>query len=382
MWLKKLRAVLRPISRPSDLEPEIMNASTRLHIDDVRIREIKELVPPSHVLREFPATPQAAQTAYDARSGIHRILHGQDDRLLVVIGPCSIHDTEAAKDYARRLKAEADRLKDDLLVVMRVYFEKPRTTVGWKGLINDPMLDGSFRINDGIRIARELLWEINEMGLPCATEFLDMITPQYIADLISWGAIGARTTESQVHRELASGLSCPVGFKNGTDGNVKIAVDAIKAAAAPHHFLSVTKAGHSAIVSTGGNEDCHVILRGGKTTNYDAASVDAACKELAASSVAAKVMVDFSHANSSKKYERQIVVAQDVAGQMAAGEDRIVGVMVESHIKDGRQDLVPGKPLEYGKSITDACIGWEDSLGVLETLAAAVRQRRVARATD
>jgi len=382
MWLKKLRTLSCPISRPSDLEPEIMNASTRLHIDDVRIREIKELVPPSHVLREFPATPQAAQTAYDARSGIHRILHGQDDRLLVVIGPCSIHDTDAAKDYARRLKAEADRLSEDLLVVMRVYFEKPRTTVGWKGLINDPMLDGSFRINDGIRIARELLWEINEMGLPCATEFLDMITPQYIADLISWGAIGARTTESQVHRELASGLSCPVGFKNGTDGNVKIAVDAIKAAAAPHHFLSVTKAGHSAIVSTGGNEDCHVILRGGKTTNYDAASVDAACKELAASSVAAKVMVDFSHANSSKKYERQIVVAQDVADQMAAGEDRIIGVMVESHIKDGRQDLVPGKPLEYGKSITDACIGWEDSLGVLETLAAAVRQRRVARATE
>lgn len=358
-----------------------MNASTRLHIDDVRIREIKELVPPAHVLREFPATPQAAQTAYDARSGIHRLLHGQDDRLLVVIGPCSIHDTEAAKDYARKLKEQADRLRDDLLVVMRVYFEKPRTTVGWKGLINDPMLDGSFKINEGIRIARELLWEINEMGLPCATEFLDMITPQYIADLISWGAIGARTTESQVHRELASGLSSPVGFKNGTDGNVKIAVDAIKAAASPHHFLSVTKAGHSAIVSTGGNEDCHLILRGGKTTNYDAASVDAACKELAASSVAAKVMVDFSHANSSKRYERQIVVAQDVADQLSAGEDRIIGVMVESHLKDGRQDLVPGKPLEYGKSITDACIGWEDSLGVLDTLAAAVRQRRVARAT-
>ncbi len=359
-----------------------MNASTRLHIDDVRIREIKELIPPAHVLREFPATPQAAQTTYDARAGIHRILHGQDDRLLVIIGPCSIHDTEAAKEYARHLKSEAERLADDLLVVMRVYFEKPRTTVGWKGLINDPNLDGSFRINDGLRIARELLWQINEMGLPCATEFLDMITPQYIAEFISWGAIGARTTESQVHRELASGLSCPVGFKNGTDGNVRIAIDAIKAAASPHHFLSVTKAGHSAIVSTGGNEDCHVILRGGKQPNYDAECVEAACKELAGAGIAARLMIDFSHANSSKKYERQILVAQDVAAQLEAGDSRIMGVMVESHLKDGRQDLVPGKTLEYGKSITDACIGWEDSIGVLNTLAEAVRQRRVTRAAE
>ncbi len=359
-----------------------MNAPTRLHIDDVRIREIKELVPPTHVLREFPATPQAAQTTFAARAGIHRILRGQDDRLLVVVGPCSIHDTEAAKDYGRKLKAEAERLQDDLLVVMRVYFEKPRTTVGWKGLINDPNLDGSFRINDGLRIARELLWQINELGLPCATEFLDMITPQYIADLISWGAIGARTTESQVHRELASGLSCPVGFKNGTDGNVRIAIDAIKAAASPHHFLSVTKAGHSAIVSTGGNEDCHLILRGGKQPNFDAASVDAACKELSAAGVAAKLMVDFSHANSSKKYERQILVAQDIGSQLAAGDDRIVGVMVESHLNAGRQDLIPGRSLDYGKSITDACIGWDDSVGVLDTLAAAVRQRRVARAAE
>ncbi|WP_374480189.1 3-deoxy-7-phosphoheptulonate synthase AroG [Zoogloea sp.] len=357
-----------------------MHSASKAHIDDVRIKEIKELAPPAHVLREFPASPTAAETAYAARSAIHRILFGADDRLLVVIGPCSIHDTAAAMEYAHRLKAEAERLKNDLLVVMRVYFEKPRTTVGWKGLINDPQLDGSFRINDGLRIARKLLSDVNDLGLPAATEFLDMITPQYVADLIAWGAIGARTTESQVHRELASGLSCPVGFKNGTDGNIRIAVDAIKAAQSPHHFLSVTKAGHSAIVSTTGNEDCHLILRGGKGPNYDAASVDAACKELAASGVTGKLMVDFSHANSSKQHKRQVDVARDVAGQMAAGEDRIIGVMVESHLKEGRQDLKPGVELEYGKSITDACIGWEDSLTVLDVLAEAVRQRRVQRA--
>jgi len=357
-----------------------MHASSKVHIDDVRIKDIKELAPPIHMLREFPATPKAAETAFEARAAIHRILFGADDRLLVVIGPCSIHDTDAAMEYARRLKAEADRLKNDLLVVMRVYFEKPRTTVGWKGLINDPFMDNSFRINDGLRIARKLLWEVNELGLPAGTEFLDMITPQYIADLISWGAIGARTTESQVHRELASGLSCPVGFKNGTDGNIRIAVDAIKAAQSPHHFLSVTKAGHSAIVSTAGNEDCHLILRGGKGPNYDAASVDAACKELAASGVTGKLMVDFSHANSRKQHKLQVDVAKDVGGQLANGEDRIIGVMVESHLKEGRQDLKPGVELEYGKSITDACIGWEDSLEVLEILAESVRQRRVKRA--
>ncbi|SEF63674.1 3-deoxy-7-phosphoheptulonate synthase AroG [Thauera chlorobenzoica] len=359
-----------------------MPASMKIHIDDVRIQEIKELVPPVHVLREFPATPKAAAVAYEARQGIHRILYGADDRLLVVIGPCSIHDAAAAIDYANKLKVEADRLKDDLLVVMRVYFEKPRTTVGWKGLINDPYLDNSFRINEGVRLARKLLWEINELGLPAGTEFLDMITPQYIADLIAWGAIGARTTESQVHRELASGLSCPVGFKNGTDGNLRIAVDAIKAAQAPHHFLSVTKAGHSAIVSTRGNEDCHVILRGGKEPNYDAASVDVASKELAAASVCSKVMIDFSHANSRKQHRLQIEVAKDTAAQMAAGDERIMGVMVESHLKEGRQDLMPGKELEYGKSITDACIGWEDSVQVLDILAEAVRQRRVKRAAE
>ncbi|NMG44488.1 3-deoxy-7-phosphoheptulonate synthase AroG [Aromatoleum toluvorans] len=359
-----------------------MPASVKIHIDDVRIKEIKELVPPVHVLREFPATPKAAEVAFEARQAIHRILYGADDRLLVVIGPCSIHDIDAALEYGRKLKAEAARFKDELLVVMRVYFEKPRTTVGWKGLINDPYLDNSFRINEGVRLARKLLWEINELGLPAGTEFLDMITPQYIGDLISWGAIGARTTESQVHRELASGLSCPVGFKNGTDGNVRIAVDAIKAAQSPHHFLSVTKAGHSAIVSTLGNEDCHAILRGGKTPNYDAASVDAACTELAASGVPGKVMIDFSHANSRKQHRLQIDVARDVGAQMAAGEDRIVGVMVESHLKEGRQDLVPGKELEYGKSITDACIGWEDSVTVLEILAEAVRQRRISHGAE
>ena len=346
-------------------------------IDDVRIKEIKELNPPSHVLREFPATEKAAATSFEGRQAIHNVLHGADDRLVVVIGPCSIHDTDAALEYARRLKAERERLKADLEVVMRVYFEKPRTTVGWKGLINDPGLDNSYRINDGIRIGRKLLWEINEMGVPCGTEFLDMITPQYLADLISWGAIGARTTESQVHRELASGLSCPVGFKNGTDGNIRIAVDAIKSASSPHHFLSVTKAGHSAIVSTKGNEDCHVILRGGKEPNYDAASVDAACTELGKSGLAAKLMVDFSHANSRKQYKLQVDVAKDIAGQMAAGEDRIMGVMVESHLKEGRQDLTPDKALEYGQSITDACIGWEDTVTVLDLLAEGVRKRRL-----
>ena len=354
-------------------------ATTTMHnTDDLRIREIKELLPPAHVVREFPATERAALTVFEARSAIHRILHGADDRLLVVVGPCSIHDPAAAMDYARKLTEVKNRLSGDLLIVMRVYFEKPRTTVGWKGLINDPRLDGSFRINEGLRTARGLLLDIAELGLPTATEFLDMITPQYIADLISWGAIGARTTESQVHRELASGLSCPVGFKNGTDGNVRIAVDAIKAAAAPHHFLSVTKAGHSAIVSTNGNEDCHVILRGGKTINYDAASVDAAAADVATAGLAARLMIDFSHANSQKRYENQIAVGADVAAQLARGEERIIGAMVESHLKPGRQDLLPDRPLEYGVSITDGCIGWEESVALLDALAAGVRSRRAA----
>jgi 3-deoxy-7-phosphoheptulonate synthase len=345
--------------------------------DDLRIQELKELMPPSHLIREFACSEKAATTAAEARNALHRILHGQDDRLMVVIGPCSIHDPVAAMEYARRLVEERERHKGDLEIVMRVYFEKPRTTVGWKGLINDPYMDNSFRINDGLRMARELLLNINELGLPAGTEFLDVISPQYVADLISWGAIGARTTESQVHRELASGLSCPVGFKNGTDGNIKIAADAIKAASQPHHFLSVTKGGHSAIVSTAGNEDCHIILRGGKAPNYDAASVDEACKALAANGLSQKLMIDASHANSSKKPENQVPVCADIGEQIAGGEDRIIGVMVESHLVGGRQDLVPGKELTYGQSVTDGCIDWDSSVKVLDGLAAAVRQRRV-----
>jgi len=351
-------------------------------VDDVRIREIKELAPPSHLLREFPCAEKTEELAYRSRQAIHGILHGSDDRMLVIIGPCSIHDPKAGMEYAGRLLEMKKELERDLVVVMRVYFEKPRTTVGWKGLVNDPDLDGTYQINKGLRLARQLLMEINEIGLPAGLEFLDMITPQYYADLASWGAIGARTTESQVHRELASGLSCPVGFKNGTDGNVRIAVDALKAARAPHHFLSVTKAGHSAIVSTNGNEDCHIILRGGKHPNYDAASVDAAAKELAGAGLDQRLMIDCSHSNSQKMYQRQIDVAREVARQVATGDDRIFGVMVESHLKAGRQDLVPGKPLVYGQSITDACIGWEDSVPVLRNLAEAVRQRRLVKSGE
>ncbi|MFN9771165.1 MAG: 3-deoxy-7-phosphoheptulonate synthase AroG [Burkholderiales bacterium] len=352
--------------------------NTKHATDDVRIRAIKELSPPSHIVREFPLRDAPAERVYETRQSIHRILHGMDDRLLVVVGPCSIHDPKAALEYAKRLVVERERLKDRLEIVMRVYFEKPRTTVGWKGLINDPGLDGSFDINRGLRLARELLMEINELGLPAGTEVLDMITPQYVADLISWGAIGARTTESQVHRELASGLSCPVGFKNGTDGNVRIALDAIKAASQPHHFLSVTKGGHSAIVSTNGNEDCHLILRGGKAPNFDRASVDAACREAGAAALACRLMIDASHGNSQKKHENQVAVARDIADQLSDGESRVFGVMVESHLVAGRQDLVAGRPLAYGQSITDACIGWEDTIAVLDTLAEGVAERRVA----
>jgi 3-deoxy-7-phosphoheptulonate synthase len=351
-------------------------------VDDVRIREIKELSPPSHLLREFPCTEKTEELTYSTRQAIHRVLHGSDDRMLVVIGPCSIHDPKAALEYARRLVEMKKELEQDLVVVMRVYFEKPRTTVGWKGLVNDPDLDGSYQINKGLRLARQLLLDINGLGLPAGNEFLDMISPQYYADLVSWGAIGARTTESQVHRELASGLSCPVGFKNGTDGNVRIAVDALKAARVPHQFLSVTKSGHSAIVSTNGNEDCHIVLRGGKHPNYDAASVDAAAKELAAAGLEQRLMIDCSHANSQKMYQRQVDVAREVARQVATGEDRVFGIMVESHLKAGRQDLVPGKPLVYGQSITDACIGWEDSVPVLRNLAEAVRKKRLIKSEE
>jgi 3-deoxy-7-phosphoheptulonate synthase len=344
--------------------------------DDVRIAEIKELSPPAHLLREFPCTDSISEVVSATRSRLHAILSGEDDRLVVVIGPCSIHDPEAAVDYARRLRGERERLGADLEIVMRVYFEKPRTTVGWKGLVNDPNLDGTFRINEGLRVARELLVEINSLGLPAGCEFLDMITPQYIADLVSWGAIGARTTESQVHRELASGLSCPVGFKNGTDGNVRVAAEAVLAARQPHHFLSVTKGGHTAIVSTKGNDDCHIILRGGKEPNYDAASVAAACDELLRNRLAARLMIDASHGNSSKQHERQLAVADAVATQLESGEDRIVGVMVESNLVGGRQDLVPGRDLARGQSITDACLGWDESVRLLERLAEAVRGRR------
>ena len=345
--------------------------------DDARIRLMRELAPPAHLIREFPCSDAASRVVFEARQAIHRVLNGMEDRLVVVIGPCSIHDVKAAREYAQRLAEQRRRLQGDLEIVMRVYFEKPRTTVGWKGLISDPQLDGTYDINRGLRLARQLLLDIAEMGLPAGCEYLDMITPQYIADLVSWGAIGARTTESQVHRELASGLSCPVGFKNGTSGNVRIAVDAIKAAQQPHHFLSVTKGGHSAIVATNGNEDCHVILRGGQAPNCDAASVDAACQEIAKAGLAQRLMIDASHANSAKKPERQIAVCEDLARRVAQGEERVVGVMVESHLVAGRQDLVPGQPLTYGQSITDGCIGWEDSLRVLDALADGVRARRV-----
>jgi 3-deoxy-7-phosphoheptulonate synthase len=351
---------------------------THHKIDDVRIEQGDELLAPMQVMRELAATERSEETTFGSRKAVHDILRGADDRLLVVVGPCSIHDYAAAVDYARRLKGERERHKADLEVVMRVYFEKPRTTVGWKGFINDPHLDETFDMNEGLRLARKLLREINEVGVPCGTEFLDLISPQYIADLIAWGAIGARTTESQSHRQLASGLSCPVGFKNGTDGNVRIAVDAIKAANSRHYFISVTKSGHVAVFKTAGNEDCHVILRGGKAPNYDAGSIDAACKELAAAGLRQQLMVDFSHANSSKQYQKQVEVGADVAAQLAKGERRIAGVMIESHINPGRQDHVPGKPLDYGVSITDACLGWEDTTRLLGTLADGVRERRVA----
>ena len=344
--------------------------------DDLRIREIRELRSPQDVIREFPRTDAATRTVLSARHALHNILHGTDDRLAVVVGPCSIHDPVAAVDYAKKLAAVRERLSDRLEIVMRVYFEKPRTTVGWKGLINDPNLDGSFDIDNGLRLARSLLLDINNLGLPAGSEFLDMTTPQYFADLISWGAIGARTTESQVHRELASGLSCPVGFKNGTDGNVRIALDAVKSASQPHHFLAVTKDGKSGIAATSGKDDCHLILRGGKQTNYDAASVDAACAEAEKSGQPGVVMIDASHANSSKKPENQPLVCADIGAQVASGDNRIIGVMIESNLVAGRQDLVPGKELVYGQSVTDGCIGWESTIAVLEELAAAVETRR------
>ena len=349
--------------------------------DDERIKDITVLPPPEHLIRFFPirATPVEA-LVLGTRKRIQHIMVGKDDRLLVIIGPCSIHDPSAALEYARRLKEQRTKYADTLEIVMRVYFEKPRTTVGWKGLINDPYLDESFRIDEGLRIARQLLIEINRLGLPAGSEFLDVISPQYLADLIAWGAIGARTTESQVHRELASGISAPIGFKNGTDGNIKIATDAIQAAAGGHHFLSVHKNGQVAIVQTQGNPDCHVILRGGKAPNYDVQSVAAACQDLAKAHLPTSLMVDCSHANSSKQHEKQLEVARDIANQIAGGSRSVFGVMVESHLLPGAQKFTPGKDkanqLEYGKSITDACLGWDDSLESLEVLSAAVKARR------
>lgn len=344
--------------------------------DDLRITEIKPLPTPIEVMRTHPRTDAATRTVIAARHDVHNILTGQDDRLVVVVGPCSIHDPAAAMDYASRLVALRDEMGSDLEIIMRVYFEKPRTTVGWKGLINDPDLDGSFNITAGLHTARTLLLDINNLGLPAACEFLDMTTPQYLADLVAWAAIGARTTESQIHRELASGLSCPVGFKNGTDGNVKIALDAVLSASQPHHFMAVTKGGRSGIASTTGNEDCHIILRGGKITNYDADSVEATAQAALKAGVNPALMIDASHANSSKKPENQPLVLADIGEQLAAGDKRIIGVMVESNLVAGRQDLVEGRPLTYGQSITDGCIDWDTTVTALRGLAQAVRQRR------
>ncbi|MCD2163606.1 3-deoxy-7-phosphoheptulonate synthase [Comamonas koreensis] len=355
--------------------------------DDQRIKDITVLPPPEHLIRFFPINGTPVESLIsNTRQNIHNIMSGKDDRLLVIIGPCSIHDPQAALEYARRLKAVRKQYEGTLEIVMRVYFEKPRTTVGWKGLINDPYLDESYRIDEGLRIARQLLIEINRQGVPAGSEFLDMISPQYIGDLISWGAIGARTTESQVHRELASGISAPVGFKNGTDGNIRIATDAIQSASRPHHFLSVHKNGQVAIVHTKGNTNCHVILRGGKTPNYDAVHVAAACKDLEAAHLPATLMVDCSHANSSKQHEKQKEVARDIAQQIEGGSRSVFGVMIESHLQAGAQKFTPGKndpdSLEYGKSITDACLGWEDSLETLAELSEAVQARRVRANTE
>jgi 3-deoxy-7-phosphoheptulonate synthase len=344
--------------------------------DDLRIRRTNQLIAPEQLIGDIPVSVRAAETVAHAREAIHRILAGEDDRLLLVVGPCSIHDPAAAREYAGLLQSAAQRLSKDLFVVMRVYFEKPRTTVGWKGLINDPDLNNTFQINKGLHLARQLLLDLAELGLPAGTEYLDLISPQYYADLVSWGAIGARTTESQTHRELASGLSCPVGFKNATDGDVQVAVDAIRSASQPHHFLSVTKQGHSAIFQTAGNEDCHVILRGGKHPNYDMFSVDDASALLAKAGLPARIMIDASHANSRKIPARQIDVASDIATQVARGGQSIFGLMLESNLVEGRQDVVAGQALTYGKSITDPCISWEDTESLLQELATAARLRR------
>ncbi len=346
-----------------------------LQNDDVRINNIKELLPPVALIERFRATTNAVETVYKSRQAVHDIVNGKDNRLVVIIGPCSIHDPKAAIDYAKKLAKVREKYSDNLEIVMRVYFEKPRTTIGWKGLINDPSMDGSFKLNDGLRQGRKLLVKLNDLGVPTGTEYLDMISPQYIADLMSWGAIGARTTESQVHRELASGLSCPVGFKNGTNGNINIAIDAIRASESGHHFFSVTKYGHSAIVETTGNHDCHIILRGGKTPNFDAKSVRKVCDQLDESGLNNRIMIDFSHANSNKQFKNQLLVCEDVCGQIRQGNKTIFGVMVESNLVEGKQSLVNGKAEVYGQSITDGCIGWEDTEILLADLNAAVKAR-------
>lgn len=353
-------------------EPENMTANT----DDLRIRKTNELIAPEQLIADIGVSERAAQTVAEARRAIHNILSGEDDRLLAIVGPCSIHDPDAARDYATGLREQAAAIADDVFVVMRVYFEKPRTTVGWKGLINDPDLNDTFQINKGLHLARQLLVDLAEMGLPAGTEYLDLISPQYIADLVSWGAVGARTTESQTHRELASGLSCPVGFKNATDGDVQVAIDAMNSASKPHNFLSVTKQGHSAIFQTAGNEDCHIILRGGKQPNYDMFSVDDASSMLAKAGLPARIMIDASHANCRKIPARQIDVASDIATQLARGGDSIIGIMLESNLVEGRQDVVEGQPLTYGQSITDPCINWDDTQSLLQELSTAVRLRR------
>lgn len=357
-------------------KPAQLSTLDTTRIDDTRIKAVRPLITPALLQEWLPATEQALALVESSRAAVSRILHGQDDRLIVVVGPCSIHDHEQAMEYARQLKVQADALAQELLIVMRVYFEKPRTTVGWKGYINDPHRDGSFAINEGLELARKLLLDVVGLGLPVGTEFLDLLSPQFISDLVTWGAIGARTTESQSHRQLTSGLSCPVGFKNGTDGGVKVACDAILAAQAPHAFMGMTKMGQAAIFETRGNQDCHVILRGGKQPNYSAADVQATCDVLEKTGLRPQVMIDLSHANSSKQHRRQIDVAADIAQQIAAGESRITGVMIESHLHEGRQDIGEGQTLQYGVSLTDACISMEQTIPVLQQLAQAVQQRR------
>lgn len=352
----------------------------RFETDDLKIKEMKELIAPEELIEKLPISDAASKCVYDARKGVCDILHSDDDRIVVIVGPCSVHNPASAIEYATKLHPLITDYTDTLHIIMRVYFEKPRTTVGWKGLINDPDLDDSFHINKGLGTARKLLLDLNDMGVPAGTEYLDLISPQYIAGLISWGAIGARTTESQSHRELASGLSCPVGFKNGTTGNIQIAIDALKSASQPHHFLSVTKQGRSAIFSTTGNRDCHIIMRGGKETNYDAQSVAEVAAALAKSNRCEKMMIDFSHANSRKQFKKQLDVGRTVANQIRGGEDRIMGVMIESNLVEGRQDLKPGKELTYGQSITDACVGWDDTLTLLDMLSEAIGAARTARA--